>query len=321
MATQTIFPRMNAKAADKPKPKSDAKAKAKAAKDKAKGKKRKFGSVPTGDLAPGRTAADFDKYELYGLSVQEPEHEVEFFDERFEERFGRKPTVLREDFCGTFGVCAEWVKLGDDRLALGVDLDPEPLDWGKKTRLPKLTKDQRKRLLLRKEDVRSLGKIHADVIAAQNFSFFCFKTRKELREYFEFAAANLNKPGILIADMMGGGECYTDDQEDVRKVGSGRKAFKYVWETESFDPISHHCRMHIGFRFADGTAKERTFTYDWRFWTLPEIRELMYEAGFRKVDVYWEGDDPDTDEGNGEFTRVESGTADPAWICYVVAEK
>ncbi|MEM7682028.1 MAG: class I SAM-dependent methyltransferase [Planctomycetota bacterium] len=312
---------MAAKADDKSKPK-DAKAKSKnKAKDKPKRKKRKFGSWPTEELAAGRTAADADRYELYGLSVQEPEHEVEFFDARFEERFGRKPQTLREDFCGTFGVCAEWVKLGEDRLAVGVDLDPEPLDWGKKKRLSKLTASQRKRLLLRKEDVRSLGKIHADVVAAQNFSFFCFQTRKDLRAYFEFAAANLSKPGILIADMMGGGECYADDQEDVRKIGSGRKAFKYVWETEKFDPITHRCKMHIGFRFADGTSKERAFSYDWRFWTLPEVVELMHEAGFRKVDVYWEDEDPDTGEGNGEFRKAEHGTADPSWVCYVVAEK
>ena len=71
-----------------------------------------------------------DKYKCYLKSVQSPEHEVEFFDQAFKDEFRRKPTTLREDFCGTFSVCCEWVKLGKQRTAIGVDLDPEPLPWG-----------------------------------------------------------------------------------------------------------------------------------------------------------------------------------------------
>ena len=79
-----------------------------------------------------------DKYKCYLKSVQSPEHEVEFFDKAFKDEFHRKPTTLREDFCGTFSVCCEWVKLGRQRTALGVDLDPEPLAWGEKHILSKL---------------------------------------------------------------------------------------------------------------------------------------------------------------------------------------
>ena len=43
-----------------------------------------------------------DKYKCYLKSVQSPEHEVEFFDQAFKDEFRRKPTTLREDFCGTF---------------------------------------------------------------------------------------------------------------------------------------------------------------------------------------------------------------------------
>ena len=41
-----------------------------------------------------------DKYKCYLKSVQSPEHEVEFFDKAFKDEFHRKPTTLREDFCG-----------------------------------------------------------------------------------------------------------------------------------------------------------------------------------------------------------------------------
>jgi hypothetical protein len=65
----------------------------------------------------------------------------------------------------------------------------------------------------------------------------------------------------------------------------------------------------------------RAFEYSWRMWTLPEIRELLAEAGFRRSTVYWEGTEEDTDEGDGEFTPNDTGEADLAWIAYIVAER
>ena len=75
-----------------------------------------------------------------------------------------------------------------------------------------------------------------------------------------------------------------------------------------------------GIELADGTRIERAFTYEWRLWSAPEIRELLLEAGFSKATVYWEGEDEDG-EGNGEFLPDEKGEADLAWIAYIVAEK
>ena len=125
-----------------------------------------------------------DKYKCYLKSVQSPEHEVEFFDQAFKDEFRRKPTTLREDFCGTFSVCCEWVKLGIQRTAVGVDLDPEPLAWGEKHILSKLQPSQASRVRILEKDVREKTRPGADVLAAQNFSFWLFKTRKELMEYF-----------------------------------------------------------------------------------------------------------------------------------------
>jgi len=73
----------------------------------------------------GTLASQADKYTLYQQAVQEPDHEVEFFDRVYRARHKRLPKVLREDFCGTFAVCCEWVKK-PGRVAIGVDLDPEP---------------------------------------------------------------------------------------------------------------------------------------------------------------------------------------------------
>ncbi len=42
---------------------------------------------------------------------------------------------------------------------------------------------------------------------------------------------------------------------------------------------------HIDFKFEDGSVQKRAFSYDWRLWILPEIREVLAEAGFRRSTV------------------------------------
>lgn len=282
-----------------------------------------------GKAAKAPFADTADKYLLYGLSVQEPTNEVEFFNETYEKRHGRSPRILREDFCGTHAICCEWVKHHQDNTAIGVDLDPEPLAWGKANPQAALTDEQRGRITLIQDDVRLEGEVKADVLAAQNFSFFIFKTRDELRGYFEKAYANLAEGGIMVMDMMGGSECIEEDHHDIRTIEVddadtakriGYKKFKYVWEQHSFNPITADALFHIHFRFKDGSRLNKAFTYAWRFWTLPELRELLTEAGFKDVTVYWEGEDEDG-EGNGEFTPATVAASDPSWIAYIVANK
>jgi hypothetical protein len=78
---------------------------------------------------------------------------------------------------------------------------------------------------------------------------------------------------------------------------------------------------HIHYVFPDNSRLEKAFSYDWRLWTLPEIRELLSEAGFANTTVYWEGTDEASNEGDGIFKPADVGDADPGWICYLVAEK
>lgn len=264
-----------------------------------------------------------DRYALYGMSVQEPANEVEFFCGTYKTINGRSPRVLREDFCGTHAVCCEWVKLHKDNVAYGVDLDPEPLAWGVANLQPVLTDEQRGRITLSQEDVRSTAKVKADVLAAQNFSFFLFKTRDALRGYFAQALANLADDGIMVMDMMGGSDCHIEEHEDVRTIDTdikGFKKFKYIWEQARFNPITADALFHIHFRFKDGSELDKAFTYDWRFWTLPEVTELLLEAGFSDATVYWEETDDDGEE-TGAFVPATEGPADPSWIAYVVARK
>jgi len=272
---------------------------------KAKHKKRK---KPMAEKA--------DPLDLYLKSVQEPEVEVDFFHRVFKKEYDRRPTVLREDFCGTAAICYDWTERHQDARAIGVDIDPVPLAWGKEHLAPKISEDAQSRVTLMQEDVRHIIDDKADVLAAQNFSFWIFKTRPALLEYFKAARENLADEGVLVADMMGGSEVYEDETEETTK----KKGFTYVWEQAAFNPITADALFHIHFRFKDGSELERAFSYDWRLWTIPEVRELLEEAGFKRVDVYWEDEDEDG-EGNGVFRVRKNAPADAAWIAYVVAVK
>lgn len=256
-----------------------------------------------------------DRHELYEESVQDVEVEVEFLQNTFRAIRGRRPRVFREDFCGTASASCEWVRQGSDHRAIGVDLDPEVLAWGRENRLSRLSEEERDRVRLIQDNVLTAETGLVDLIGAFNFSYFIFRTRDEMRRYFERARECLAEDGILFLDAFGGSETMDEVKEKTKHEG-----FTYVWDQAEYHPVTGYMRCHIHFKFPDGSRLKNAFTYEWRLWTLPEIRELLEEAGFSRVTVYWEGTDEDG-EGNGEFEPEEQGEADPAWIVYIVAEK
>ena len=262
-----------------------------------------------------------DKFVCYQKSVQTPEHEVEFFEQAYREANGsKKPYSLREDFCGTFAICCDWVRANKKRTALGVDLCSETLQWGRDNNLSKLNPEQQSRIRLLEQDVRKKNRPQVDVLAAQNFSFWLFKTRPELLEYFRIARSNLKPGGVMVMDMMGGGDCYQEDSVDKRTIKKGKKGFQYWWEQASFNPVNADASFYISFKFADGSKLKRAFEYHWRFWTIPEVRELLKEAGFSESHVYWENDDEGSDT-YGTWSRGTDAPSNPSWICYIVAIK
>ena len=261
-----------------------------------------------------------DKLACYLKSVQSPDHEIDFFEQAYREAFRKTPYSLREDFCGTFSVCCEWVKSNPKRTAVGVDLCGDTLDWGREHNLVKLTDSQQKRIKLIEQDVRTRNRPQMDILAAQNFSFWIFKTRQEVIEYFQHARANLKREGIMIMDMMGGGDCYDEDTVDKRTIKKGKNGFQYQWEQARFNPVNNDATFYIHFKFADGSKLKRAFEYHWRFWTIPEVREMLAEAGFSESHVYWELEDDDG-EDTGIWERGEVAPSNPSWICYIVGIK
>jgi hypothetical protein len=265
-------------------------------------------------------ATKADKFDCYLQSVQSADHEIDIFDQVYKDAYKREPVTLREDFCGTFSVCCEWVKRDKERKAWGIDLCPETLQWGRDNILSDLKPTDAARVVVLEQDVRAGNTPSVDVLVAQNFSFWIFKTRTEVIEYFKVALANLADEGVMVLDMMGGTACYDTTITDKRTIVKGKKGFKYHWEQAYFNPVNADASFYIHFKFGDGSKMKRAFEYHWRFWTVPEVREMLQEAGFKESHVYFERENEDG-EDSGEWERMEEAPNNPTWLSYIVGVK
>jgi SAM-dependent methyltransferase len=257
-----------------------------------------------------------DRHVLYQKAVQDPAHEIAFISRAYRDVRGRAPRHLREDFCGTALVACEWVRGRSGRSAQGVDLDADTLAWGEAVNAARLSAAQRRRLRLLQADVLNARTRPADVVAAFNFSYWVFKERAQLLHYFRQAHRALKRDGVLLLDAYGGYEAPKVLRE--HRVAGG---FTYVWHQADYDPVSGDYLCHIDFKFRDGSQLKRAFTYEWRLWTLPELRELLVEAGFQPPVVYWEGTDAKTGGGDGVFKPARRGDPDGGWVAYLAAAK
>ncbi len=255
-----------------------------------------------------------DKHILYEKAVQCVEAEIDFVDATFKKLRKRKARILREDFCGTSNTSCEWVRRRDNNVAYSVDHDPDVLQWGRKHHIKKLKDEQQQRINIINADVVNSGVKPVDTVLAMNFSYWLFKRRDQLVRYFRSVYDSLVNDGVFFLDSFGGYEAFKEMKEKTRHDG-----FTYIWDQAHYNPITGEGLFHIHFKFKDGSKLNKAFSYDWRLWTLPEITEMLSEAGF-KVGVYWEGTGEDGD-GNGVFELSTDGEADAGWIAYIVAEK
>lgn len=284
----------------------------KSSKDKARKRKDKKARKA------GLTAEGADRHDLYQRSVNSPETDVDFTMRVFEDLRGRPLRRLREDFCGTAALAAEFLSRNPEHRAEGFDLDPLPVQWGKERNFARVD-DGLARMDFQLRDVREPSSVAPDMTLAQNFSYFCFKSRKDLLGYFRAVHANLAPDGVFQMDLYGGPDSMVEQQEE-RDIEDG--AFTYVWDQKEYWPATGEYRCAIHFRFRDGTELTDAFEYDWRLWTLPELKDILAEAGFQETRTYFEGTDPDDEEsGNGEFEEDPRGENCLAWIGYLVSLK
>jgi SAM-dependent methyltransferase len=261
-----------------------------------------------------RAAAD--KHLLYQWSVQDADDVVEFTVEQYQRRRGRPPKILREDFCGTALVSSRWVNGHSKRRAIGLDLDGETLKWARRHNLKPLGKD-RERIDLRQCDVRTVTKPKADVVQAFNFSYFLLHPLAELIKYFRVVRRSLAPDGIFLLDCYGGWE-NQKTQKERRTVESPAGTFGFVWEHADFNPIDDRARCHIHFEFKNGKRWKKAFSYDFRLYSLADVRDALTAAGFTNIEVLWDfEEDENADYDFRPATRAENC---PVWIAYFVAD-
>jgi SAM-dependent methyltransferase len=276
-------------------------------------------SAPRAKPRSRYTAATADKHELYQMSVQDPAMEIAFVQRVFRKVYRRAALSLREDFCGTALFCAEWVRGREGRSAIGIDLDGPTLDWGIQRNLAPIG-EPGKRIQLLQQNVLDPVPARSDITVALNFSYWVFTTREQMRDYFRGVRDSLNEEGLFVIDAYGGPFSMEAMEESEIERTPVKGGFTYVWDQHYFNAIDHSVTNHIHFEFRDGTSLQRAFTYHWRFWALPELRELLEEAGFSAVSCYWEDEDEDGD-GTGVYRARKRADNEGAWVAYLIAER
>lgn len=253
------------------------------------------------------------------MAVQSPRLEAMFLHAVH----GGSPLVLGEDFCGGAGLARAWVRYLEGGRAVCVDADPEPLAHAQLRAREEVGSDVDLSFSWETIDVRACT-TPVDVIAAFNFAACELHEREDLLAWIRAAHARLQpSQGILALDVYGGpGSLVTGEGrmeiEDPEDPAAG--VFTYCWLQQSINPLTARVRNRIDFILPDGSHLEGAFAYNWRLWTVAELRDVMMEAGFTSTEVYTNyGDAMD---GDGNLLVREADPEELAdeedWVAYVV---
>nr|XP_043610593.1 uncharacterized protein LOC122582285 [Erigeron canadensis] len=303
------------------------------------------------------------KFSLYQQSVQSPKGDISYLQKFFFTYVGGRPPLhLQEDFCGTALLSTEWLRSDSRRTAIGLDLDAEALDWCMENNVNKIGADISSRIFLyhgnvlhpndailvksnlqnimhnvtlEVKDNDSEGIVEPvanseaipprDIVCAFNYSCCCLHSRHELVLYFKHALSTLSKQGgIFVMDLYGG----TSSECELR-MERRFPSFTYTWEQAGFDIIQRKTRISLHFTLQKHQKKKlrHAFSYSWRLWSLPEIKDCMEEAGFRSVH-FWIRQMPDSGNiksmdgfGEGRDIKYEEATSfqqQDSWNAYIV---
>ncbi|KAI9137454.1 S-adenosyl-L-methionine-dependent methyltransferase [Paraphysoderma sedebokerense] len=262
-----------------------------------------------------------DKHSLYAQSVQSPAEELKTIQNLYRTHSLASPVhnpfSLREDFCGTAILCAEWIKSHPLRTAIGIDISSEVLNYARQN----IIQGNEERIQLVQSNVlevniqnqKDISKV--DVIVALNYGVCHFHKRADLIRYLKIAKEGLKKGGILICDLFGGRSIGN------RKVVRKFKDFTYQFTQSNYNIRSSTILCDISFFFppsppspsSKSNASEspetmethsrhrkfypqklsqkqkpmlKAFSYHFRVYSITDLEEAMYETGFKEVNVY-----------------------------------
>lgn len=251
-----------------------------------------------------------DRYDLYEAAAQSPDMEARFL----RAVHAAHPRTLREDFCGSAAVCRAWLDLDPSHLAVCVDSDPGALDALR----ARATPAQLERITVVEKDVLDAIE-RADIVCALNFPVGYWHTRAALLRYLRSARERLNPGGVFVCDIYGGASAFIVGESDQELRGG----VLYTWEQRDADPTTGIVENAMHFRLPDGREIADAFTYRWRLWSIPELRDALADAGFASSEVHNRLGDAIDHEGNLHVRPViDAGLElDDDYVVYVVARR
>jgi hypothetical protein len=253
-----------------------------------------------------------DTYDLYERCVTNPSALCAFLQAV---HGGHQSLTLREDFSGSGALSRAWgLSFGK---AIAVDIDPEPL-----TRC-----DGSPGVTTKADDVM-LCAAKADIIAATNFPLGYWHTRDALTAYLRKSRSRLHPSGIFAADTYGGSDSFHSLKHTQTLRHDGAK-IEYIWEQRSANPSTGRVLNALHFRvWAKGAKRAKVyrdaFVYDWRLWSIPELRDALLEAGFASVEVYDRLGDALDSDGRVYVRPLDDQAGeelDDPFVVYLVARK
>lgn len=241
-------------------------------------------SGSTGPAGPPRSAppATPNRYELYERAAQSPLQQARFLRALHPAGAGDTPLTLGEDFCGSGAVSIAWASLAPGFSAVAADHDPRPLE-----RLRTMRDAAGVRVSVLREDVMRVSE-PVDVVAALNFSVCEFHQRSRLLAYLGHVRTRLRLGGLLVCDLYAGMHAMITGESEVelRADPHADAGVQYVWEQRSADPLTGRVRNAMHFVLPDGRRMRDAFVYDWRLWSIPELRDAMSDAGFASTEAH-----------------------------------
>jgi predicted RNA methylase len=308
---------------------------------------------------PRESQASFNlRHDLYELAVTNALPMAGFLFAVHQNGAPRPPVALREDFSGTAALARGWLALNARHRAIAVDRDKRVLHRAIEVLGSAITS---MRFTTRAADVLATND-RADILAATNFPLGYFHSRTDLLTYLRHARRCTNKHGIFVADLYGGSNAldlgitsrrvlgprpWGSDQAigsapgTTPKSSSRRKAratqranaaaLLYHWEQAAANPTNNLVTNHIHFELPPRSAFNATsrtrhirnaFTYHWRLWSIPELRDAMLDAGFARVEIYDRlADGIDADGTTYVAPLRDEDELDDPYVVYIVARR
>lgn len=257
-----------------------------------------------------------DQHDCYELCVQSPRHVAPFLHALH----GGEPTVLREDFSAAAALSRRWIadglRAGTKRRAVAVDLDPDILARAARENEAAGMSDA---IRLIQGDCTQLPVSPADacdIIFVGNFSIGYIHDRAALLRHLRASRDRLALGnagfggGILVCDTYSGPSAFKEASITRTHPGRTRELVRYTWEQREADALTAMVTNVLHFQVEiDGEVVARfpdAFTYHWRLWSIPELREALLESGFTSTEVHQDVTDRPTPITHGRDLR-ESG--------------